>query len=81
MKDVENSKKMEIMKNSFPGFLYRGYQDVIDGLTRQKILANEHYNKTITFEIKPYNYYSNTSGKLQPESQVLVHRCLFVYPD
>ena len=23
----------------------------------------------------------NTSGKLQPESQVLVHRFLFVYPD
>ena len=64
MKDVENSKKMEIMKNSFPGFLYRGYQDVIDGLTRQKILANEHYNKTITFEIKPYNYYSLDSAEI-----------------
>ena len=25
MRDEESSKKMEIMKNSFPGFLYRGY--------------------------------------------------------
>ena len=64
VKDEESSKRMQIMKESFPGFLYRGYQDVLHGLTRQKHLANEHYNKTITFEIKPYNYYSLDSAQV-----------------
>ena len=54
----ESSTRARLIEEDFHGFKPVAYQDSIISTSVQVIRANEHYDRVITFDITPLDYYS-----------------------